>query len=95
MIRLYRPANRAANDTIHVVIMAEDSVGNMTELRERIYFSPLKTKAKDRTPLTVQITPPASELIDKNLDFTLVFNKPVFQYKTEQLIIGPGQHEAA
>jgi hypothetical protein len=89
MIRLYRPADRAADDTIHVVIMAEDSVGNVTELRERIYFSPLKTKAKNRTPLTVQITPPASELIDKNLDFTLVFNKPVFQFKTEQLIIGP------
>ncbi|WP_018619432.1 Ig-like domain-containing domain [Spirosoma luteum] len=89
LIRLYRPADRAANDTINVVIMAEDSVGNLTELRERIYFSPLKTKAKDRTPLTVQITPPASELIDRNLDFTLVFNKPVFQFKTEQLIIGP------
>ncbi len=89
MIRLYRPADRAAEDTIHVVIMAEDSVGNVTELRERIYFSPLKTKAKNRTPLTVQITPPASELINKNLDFTLVFNKPVFQYKTEELIIGP------
>lgn len=89
MIRLYRPANRAADDTIHVVIMAEDSVGNLTELRERIYFSPLKTKAKDRTPLTVQITPPASEPIDRNLDFTLVFNKPVFQYKTDRIIIGP------
>ena len=89
MIRLYRPANRAADDTIHVVIMAEDSVGNVTELRERVYFSPLKTKAKNRTPLTVQITPPSSEPIDRNLDFTLVFNKPVFQFKTEMVIIGP------
>nr|WP_245564996.1 Ig-like domain-containing domain [Spirosoma spitsbergense] len=89
MIRLYRPADRAADDTIHVVIMAEDSVGNVTELRERVYFSPLKTKAKNRTPLTVQITPQAGEPIDRNLDFTLVFNKPVFQFKTEQLIIGP------
>lgn len=89
MIRLYRPADRAADDTIHVVIMAEDSVGNFTELRERIYFSPLKTKAKNRTPLAVQITPPTGEPIDKNLDFTLVFNKPVFQYKTDMIIIGP------
>ena len=89
MIRLYRPADRAADDTIHVVIMAEDSVGNMTELRERVYFSPLKTKAKNRTPLTVQITPPAGEPIDRSLDFTLVFNKPVFQYKTNLIIIGP------
>lgn len=89
MIRLYRPADRAADDTIHVVIMAEDSVGNLTELRERIYFSPLKTKAKNRTPLTVQITPPASEPIDKNLAFRLVFNKPVFRYETSGIIIGP------
>ena len=89
MIRLYRPADRAADDTIHVVIMAEDSVGNVTELRERVYFSPLKTKAKNRTPLTVQITPPAGEPIDRNLNFTLVFNKPVFQYKTDLIIIGP------
>lgn len=89
MIRLFRPANRAADDTLHLTIMAEDSVGNVTELRERIYFSPLKTKAKNRTPLTVQLTPPANEPIDNNLEFTLVFNKPVFRYYTERIIIGP------
>ncbi|AUD00581.1 Ig-like domain-containing domain [Spirosoma pollinicola] len=88
MIRLYRPANRAADDTLHMTIMAEDSVGNITELRERVYFSPLKTKAKNRTPLSVQISPPSSEPIDYNLEFTLTFNKPVFQFKTDLVIIG-------
>ena len=89
MIRLYRPADRAADDTIHVVIMAEDSVGNQTELRERVYFSPLKTKAKNRTPLTVQITPTTGEPIDRNLDFTLVFNKPVLRFSTDRIVVGP------
>jgi hypothetical protein len=78
LIRLYRPANRAAGDTINVTIAAEDSIGTVTDLKERIYFSPLKTRTKNRTPLTVQITPPASEPIDNNLEFTLTFNKPVF-----------------
>ncbi|GAB4055907.1 Ig-like domain-containing domain [Spirosoma litoris] len=89
MIRLFRPANRAADDTLHLTIVAEDSVGNVTEMRERIYFSPLKTKAKNRSPLTVQINPPSGEPIDKNLEFTLVFNKPVFRYDTKLIIIGP------
>ncbi|SOD99676.1 Polysaccharide lyase family 4, domain II [Spirosoma fluviale] len=89
MIRLFRPANRAADDTLHLTIVAEDSVGNVTELRERIYFSPLKTKAKNRSPLTVQVSPPSNEPIDNNLEFTLVFSKPVFTYKTERIIIGP------
>lgn len=89
MIRLFRPANRAADDTLHLTIVAEDSVGNVTELRERIYFSPLKTRAKNRAALTVQINPPSGEAIDKNLEFTLVFNKPVFQFKTDLVIIGP------
>lgn len=89
MIRLYRPANRAADDTLHLTVVAEDSVGNVTELRERVYFSPLKTKAKNRTPLTVQVAPPANEPIDNNLEFTLVFNKPIFRYKTELIVIGP------
>lgn len=89
MIRLYRPANRAADDTLHLTIMAEDSVGNVTELRERIYFSPLKTRAKNRTALAVQVNPPSGEPIDNNLEFTLVFNKPVFRFNTDLLTIGP------
>ncbi|GAB3785437.1 hypothetical protein GCM10028818_47040 [Spirosoma horti] len=89
MIRLYRPANRAADDTLHLTIMAEDSVGNVTELRERVYFSPLKTRAKNRTALAVQISPPSGEPIDNNLEFTLVFNKPIFRFNTDLLIIGP------
>ncbi len=89
MIRLYRPANRAADDTLHLTIVAEDSVGNVTELRERIYFSPLKTKAKNRVGLTAQITPPTGEQIDSNLEFAVVFNKPVLSYKTELMVIGP------
>lgn len=88
MIRLFRSANKAASDTINTVIMVEDSVGNVTELRERIYFSPIKSRAKDRKPLTVQIAPPASEQIDNNLDFTLKFSKPVFRYDTTLIIIG-------
>ncbi len=89
MIRLFRPANRAADDTLHITVMAEDSVGNVTDLRERVYFSPLKTKAKNRTALTVQVTPSSSEPIDNNLEFTLVFNKPVLSFRTDQIIIGP------
>jgi hypothetical protein len=89
MIRLYRPANRAADDTLHLTIMAEDSVGNVTELRERVYFSPLKTRAKNRTALAVQVNPPSGEPIDNNLEFTLVFNKPVLNFSTELMIIGP------
>lgn len=89
MIRLYRPANRAAGDTINVTIAAEDSVGTVTDLKERIYFSPLKTRAKNRTPLTVQITPPSGEPIDNNLDFTLTFNKPILKYDAKLINIGP------
>ncbi|WP_461092427.1 Ig-like domain-containing domain [Spirosoma gilvum] len=89
MIRLFRPANRAADDTIHVTIMAEDSVGNVTELRERIYFSPLKTRAKNRAGLAVQVSPPSGEPIDNNLEFTLTFNKPILRFTTNQIIIGP------
>ncbi len=89
MIRLFRPANRAAADTLHLTIMAEDSVGNLTELRERVYFSPLRTRAKNRTPLAVQLTPSAGEPIDNNLEFTLVFNKPILQFNTSSIIIGP------
>ncbi|SFC30913.1 Ig-like domain-containing domain [Spirosoma endophyticum] len=89
MIRLYRPANRAAGDTLYTVITAIDSVGNSTDLRERIYFSPLKTKAKNRTSLTFQLSPPSNEPIDNNLEFTLVFNKPVFRWYTDLIVIGP------
>jgi hypothetical protein len=89
MIRLFRPANRAANDTINLIIMAQDSVGNITELRERIYFSPIKSRAKDRKPLTVQVAPPASEPIDNNLDFTIKFSKPILRFSTELIVIGP------
>ncbi|MCK8490581.1 Ig-like domain-containing domain [Spirosoma sp. RP8] len=89
MIRLFRPANRAANDTINMVVMAQDSVGNITELRERVYFSPIKSRAKDRRPLTVQVSPQASDPIDNNLDFKLQFSKPVFRYFTELIVIGP------
>ena len=89
MIRLYRPADRAASDTINVVIAAEDSVGTVTDIKERIYFSPLKTKAKNRTPLSVRITPPTGEPIDNNLEFTLTFNKPVLRYSINLINIGP------
>ncbi|MFD2573808.1 Ig-like domain-containing domain [Spirosoma soli] len=88
MIRLFRPANRAAGDTINVTIAAEDSVGNVTDLKERIYFSPLKTKAKDRKPLNVQVAPSPGEPIDNNLEFTLTFNKPVLRYSTNLINIG-------
>ncbi|QIP13399.1 hypothetical protein G8759_12550 [Spirosoma aureum] len=89
MIRLFRPANRAANDTINLIIMAQDSVGNITELRERIYFSPIKSRAKDRKPLTVQVAPPASEPIDNNLDFSIKFSKPILRFSTDLIVIGP------
>ncbi len=89
MIRLFRPANRAAGDTLNLTVVAEDSVGNVTELKERIYFSPLRTRAKNRTPLSVQITPPTGEPLDNNLEFTLTFNKPVLRYSTQLIVVGP------
>ena len=90
MIRLFRPANRAASDTINLTVIAQDSVGNVTEFRERVFFSPLKTRAKDRKPLTVQIAPPTNEPIDNNLDFTLKFNKPVLRFSTDLInLSGP------
>ena len=89
IIRLFRPADRAAADTINVAIAAEDSVGNVTNLKERVYFSPLKTRAKDRKPITVAVTPGNSEPIDRNLKFTLTFSKPVLRYDTTMINIGP------
>lgn len=89
LIRLFRPADRAAADTINLAIAAEDSVGNVTNLKERIYFSPLKTRARDRKPLAVVITPNSSEPIDRNLNFTFVFNKPVLRYDSKLIAIGP------
>ena len=88
MIRLFRPADRAAADTINVTIAAEDSVGNVTNLKERVYFSPLKTRAKDRKPLAVVIAPTNSDPIDRNLNFTFTFNKPVLRYDTTLINIG-------
>jgi hypothetical protein len=89
MIRIFRPATRAANDTVNIVIVAVDSVGNQTELKERIYFSPLKTREKDRKPLTVQVLPQTREPIDNNLDFTLTFTKPILRFDPKRVIIGP------
>ncbi|QKZ15133.1 Ig-like domain-containing domain [Spirosoma sp. KUDC1026] len=89
MIRIFRPATRAANDTINIVIVAVDSVGNRTDLKERVYFSPLKTREKDRKPLNVQVLPQTREPIDNNLDFTLTFTKPVLRFDPERIIIGP------
>ncbi|MGF7218167.1 hypothetical protein GGR92_004344 [Spirosoma lacussanchae] len=89
MIRLFRPANRAAADTIAVTVAAEDSVGNVTELKERIYFSPLKTRARDRKPLSVNLTPAPSEPTDNNLELTLTFTKPILRYSTQLIAIGP------
>jgi hypothetical protein len=89
MIRIFRPATRAANDTVNVVIVAADSVGNRTELKERIYFSPLKTREKDRKPLNVQVLPQTREPIDNNLDFTLTFTKPILKFDLTQIVIGP------
>ncbi|WP_338869732.1 Ig-like domain-containing domain [Spirosoma sp. SC4-14] len=88
MIRLFKPADKAANDTINIVIMAKDSVGNVTELRERVYFSPLKTRTRDRKTLTLQVNPPTSDPIDNNLDFTLRFSKPILNYDTTLIVIG-------
>ncbi len=81
LIRLFRPANRAAGDTLFITILAVDSVGKTTELRERVYFSPLKTKAKNRTPFTAELDPtPGTQLDNINLVFELKFNKPVFSF---------------
>lgn len=77
LIRVYKPTGRAAGDTISVVITTLDSTGNITELKERIYFSPLKSRARDKTPLTFDVDPKSGEQIDNNQGFTLTFNKPV------------------
>ncbi len=84
LIRLFRPANRAAGDTLFVTVLAIDSAGKTTELRERIYFSPLKTKARNRTPFTADLQPaPGSSLDNTNLVFELTFNKPVFGFNPD------------
>jgi len=77
LIRVYKPAGRAAGDTIAVAITTVDSTGNITELKERIYFSPLKSRTRDKTALTLDIDPKPNEQIDNNQVFTLTFNKPV------------------
>jgi hypothetical protein len=81
LIRLFRPTGRAAGDTLFVTISALDSAGKTTELRERIYFSPLRTKARNRTPFTAELDPtPGAFLDNTNLVFDLTFNKPVFRF---------------
>ncbi len=76
-IRLYKPTGRAPGDTITAVITAIDSAGNSTDLRERLYFSPLKARTRDRTALDFNVDPKPGEAIDNNQVFTITFNKPV------------------
>lgn len=77
LIRIYKPAGRAPADTIAVVITAIDSAGNSSELKERLYFSPLRARARDRVPLSLDIDPKSGEFVDNNQVFTITFNKPV------------------
>lgn len=77
LIRLYKPAGRAAQDTIPVLITAIDSAGNSTDLRERLYFSPLKSRTRDRQTLDLSIDPKPGETIDNNQTFVVTFTKPV------------------
>ncbi|GAB3567775.1 hypothetical protein GCM10027578_19250 [Spirosoma luteolum] len=95
LIRIFRPANRAAGDTINVTITAQDSVGNSTDLRERVYFSPLKSRVRDRKPLNVQVLPTTSAPIDNILDFTLTFNKPILRYSLDQIGLGADTTQSA
>jgi len=87
LIRLFRPADRAAADTIPLTVIAQDSAGNPTELRERVYFSPLKSRAKNRQAFAVQIVPAPGEPLDPNLEFTLTFNRPVGKFNPELVSI--------
>lgn len=77
LIRVYKPTGRAAGDTISVVITTVDSTGNVTDLKERIYFSPLKSRARDKIALTFDADPKPGEQIDNNQVFTIIFNKPI------------------
>ncbi|KAB7732508.1 hypothetical protein F5984_00670 [Rudanella paleaurantiibacter] len=77
LIRIYKPEGRAAGDTIPVLITTIDSVGNANELRERLYFSPLKSRARDRVVLGQDVDPKSGEAIDNNQVFTVTFNKPI------------------
>jgi uncharacterized protein (DUF2141 family) len=86
-IRLFKPAGRAAGDTLFVTFRALDSLGNTTELRERVYFSPLKSRARDRAPFGFDLTPTAGEPLDNNLAFELTFSKPVARFAPERVAI--------
>jgi len=77
LIRVYKPAGRAPGDTIALAITAIDSTGNITDLKERLYFSPLKARTRDKTGLVLDIDPKSGEQIDNNQVFALTFNKPV------------------
>ena len=76
-IRIYKPTGRAAADTIAVALTAIDSAGNITDLKERLYFSPLKSRTRDKTALVFDIDPKSGDQIDNNQVFTLIFNKSV------------------
>ena len=87
LIRLYKQADRAAGDTVVVNITTEDSTGNKNEFKERIYFSPLKSRSKDRSTVTVTIDPKSGDEIDNNIDFTLTFNKPIRKFDPALFLI--------
>ena len=76
-IRIYKPTGRAAADTIAVALTAIDSAGNITDLKERLYFSPLKSRTRDKTALVFDIDPKSGDQIDNNQVFTIILNKSV------------------
>lgn len=87
MIRLFKQPGKAPGDTVHVIITTEDSTGNQNAFKERIYFSPLKSRAKDKQTVAVSIDPKPGDEIDNNIDFTLAFSKPIRSFDPSLLLI--------
>ena len=78
MIRVFKQPDRLPGDTVYVALSVQDSVGNTTDFKERVYFSPLRTRVRDRKVLNAEILPAPNTSIDNSpASFTLTFTKPV------------------
>jgi hypothetical protein len=78
MIRVFKQPDRLPSDTVYVMLSVQDSVGNTTDFKERVYFSPIKTRARDRKLLNAELNPAPNTAIDNSpVSLTMTFNKPI------------------
>ena len=87
LIRLYKQPAKAATDTVHVLITTEDSTGNRNQFKERLYFSTLKSRAKDKVKLNADVTPKSGESVDKAVEINITFNKPVTRTDVSKILL--------